>query len=604
MTFCCIGSSISQTTIAKEGNFAARISSYPLNGNYYPGLLYASDPWTPSGLNINDLESTVKNGGIPFPFSPKFFRASIFFETIGNDSIYLLAVLKKWDVVNDSAVVIAEAKATYSGYQAGFTDEVIYFQYYSQDTPDSIQMLFMAGNNDYSLMTNYGSYVIVDDVSFYGEVSGMVFHDADSNGIKDANENYMSGQIIKMLPGPYYTMTNSSGKYNIPIPDSGNYTISVVPQQYWKASDNFLPYSISALSIDTAITGLDFGVHIENYFSEVRVAVSASPFRCSFDSNVWIDFCNSGTIPADGKLMAVFDTSQIFKQSIPLPDSVSGSNYFWNYSSLLPDACRQIKVAVENPGASAIGDTLKVEAQLLPAQNEYSYSAHSAIVLCSYDPNDKNVSPKTGQENYVLHGKQLEYLIRFQNTGNDTAFQVTIIDTIDTNLDVSAIKILGHSHPMSISIEGKGIVNFRFNNILLPDSNVNEPGSHGYVRYSIKPFDNLAENTVVNNTAYIYFDRNPAIITNTIHSTYVSETNGVKVREVNDVMIYPNPTTGVLHISATHTIEQVMVYDMAGKMVTTASSGIVDLNMQPNGVYFVSVITAHGVATKKVMVAR
>ena len=67
------------------------------------------------------------------------------------------------------------------------------------------------------------------------------------------------------------------------------------------------------------------------------------------------------------------------------------------------------------------------------------------------------------------------------------------------------------------------IATFLFEDIYLADSFVNEPASHGFVKYRIIANDGLSEATEINNTANIFFDSNPAIVTNTIASTMVSE---------------------------------------------------------------------------------
>jgi len=67
-----------------------------------------------------------------------------------------------------------------------------------------------------------------------------------------------------------------------------------------------------------------------------------------------------------------------------------------------------------------------------------------------------------------------------------------------------------------------GLVVYDFENILLPDSSVNEVESHGFIKYRIKVFDNLPENTEVQNYADICFDFNPPIQTNTTLNTFVS----------------------------------------------------------------------------------
>lgn len=138
------------------------------------------------------------------------------------------------------------------------------------------------------------------------------------------------------------------------------------------------------------------------------------------------------------------------------------------------------------------------------------------------DPNDKAVDP-AGETpaHYTLMKEELMYTIRFQNTGNDTAFNVRILDTLDASLDLTTLQVLGTSHSMSVQMSAGGEVEFSFPDILLPDSIVDEPGSHGYVVYSIKPFAGLTDGTMIENTAHIIFDLNPAVVTNTTWNTFV-----------------------------------------------------------------------------------
>ena len=80
-------------------------------------------------------------------------------------------------------------------------------------------------------------------------------------------------------------------------------------------------------------------------------------------------------------------------------------------------------------------------------QPDYDYlcftSAYESIVRCSFDPNDKRADPVGyGSENYTLKDQNIIYTIRFQNTGNDTAFHVQIIDTLDVNLNLENIRFL------------------------------------------------------------------------------------------------------------------------------------------------------------------
>jgi hypothetical protein len=70
------------------------------------------------------------------------------------------------------------------------------------------------------------------------------------------------------------------------------------------------------------------------------------------------------------------------------------------------------------------------------------------------------------------------------------------------------------NYKYSLQITGNKIVEWHFDNILLPDSNVNEPASHGSIVYRIKPKPSLQIGNIVRNKASIYFDYNTAVITN------------------------------------------------------------------------------------------
>ncbi len=81
-------------------------------------------------------------------------------------------------------------------------------------------------------------------------------------------------------------------------------------------------------------------------------------------------------------------------------------------------------------------------------------------IRCAYDPNDKLSFPNRRSEyprNYTLFKEEMEFLVRFQNTGNDTAFTVVIRDTLDKNLDWSTFRPLVGSHPFETHIQEKEV---------------------------------------------------------------------------------------------------------------------------------------------------
>ncbi|MEM8906972.1 MAG: T9SS type A sorting domain-containing protein, partial [Bacteroidota bacterium] len=178
-------------------------------------------------------------------------------------------------------------------------------------------------------------------------------------------------------------------------------------------------------------------------------------------------------------------------------------------------------------------------------------------VIGSFDPNDKTGFPLGRQaENFIEENIDLEYLIRFQNTGTDTAFRVVIRDTLSRFLDPTTVQPGASSHPYQFELLGNGILKFTFDNILLPDSTTNLEGSNGFVEFKIKQQIDNPIGTVIRNTAAIYFDFNAPIITNeTIHT--IGEVLVTDVRDLDNnqiatsVSVYPNPflsnTTFDLH---------------------------------------------------------
>ena len=174
---------------------------------------------------------------------------------------------------------------------------------------------------------------------------------------------------------------------------------------------------------------------------------------------------------------------------------------------------------------------------------------YCGVVTTSYDPNDKAGSPSgIGDQHSVVPGQRLEYMIRFQNTGNDTAFTVVIRDTLSMAFDLFSLVPGITSHDHSFRIYGPRVLEWTFDNILLPDSNVNEPASHGFVMFSVDQAADLPLGTQLVNTADIYFDFNEPVITNTtlhtvnlpVYPDIVTATN-VLDRAGLGLNIWPNP---------------------------------------------------------------
>lgn len=220
-------------------------------------------------------------------------------------------------------------------------------------------------------------------------------------------------------------------------------------------------------------------------------------------------------------------------------------------------------------------------------------------VVGSYDPNDKSATPTGyGPSHIIRENTDLEYKIRFQNTGTDTAFTVVVVDTLSSLLDWATLEAGVSSHRYRLDVLEGGILRFVFNNILLPDSNVNEAASNGFVKFRIAQKLDLPLGTVIENKAAIYFDFNDPIITNTAFHTIgapyvvVSSTHNPQMPDVT-VAVRPNPfqDQAVLEVRG-HTLQDglLRLYDTHGRAVQSqvfeGNQCKIERRGLPSGTYF------------------
>jgi uncharacterized repeat protein (TIGR01451 family) len=225
---------------------------------------------------------------------------------------------------------------------------------------------------------------------------------------------------------------------------------------------------------------------------------------------------------------------------------------------------------------------------------------YCGVVTGSYDPNDKTGYPNGyTEQHYINPNQQLQYVIRFQNTGTDTAFTVVIRDTLDYDLNIFTITPGVASHPYEFRMYGPRVLEWTFNNILLPDSTTNLEGSNGFVTYHVEQVPDLAPGTMIHNKADIYFDFNDPITTNeTWHTIYdgffaVAGVNELDI-EGTTFKVYPNPVNGQLSIEAGKmTNERYVLYDQMGKKILSGKLSFpmttIDASSMNQGVYFIQI---------------
>ena len=239
---------------------------------------------------------------------------------------------------------------------------------------------------------------------------------------------------------------------------------------------------------------------------------------------------------------------------------------------------------VAAPPTANIGDTLSSVAVITPVAGDLTPANNTSIirqvVIGSFDPNDKteNFSGRISQQQ-VSSAFYINYLIRFQNTGNDTAFNIVVRDTLDTKLDWNSLQMVAASHPYQLQINSQNILAWSFNNIKLVDSVRNEPGSHGFIAYRIKPKANLNMGDTIKNTASIYFDFNLPVSTNR-QTTVVVNNVVTGINDVNNIsyamLLFPNPSTDQIWIEVKERVignATLTIQDITGRQIYRERSG-------------------------------
>ncbi len=218
----------------------------------------------------------------------------------------------------------------------------------------------------------------------------------------------------------------------------------------------------------------------------------------------------------------------------------------------------------------------------------------------SFDPNDITGFPQgLTDRKYIDAEQELEYLIRFQNTGTDTAFTVRVENQIRREqLDLSTFIPGASSHPYRYLVTPEGKLMFSFSNIQLPDSNIHEKASHGFVQYRIRPVQKLLKGTKVYNDATIYFDFNDGVNTNvefhTLGFPVQVNTKDEPQLSINELVLNPNPTTSEVRIQWNQTQQAsfyyVHIYNEhfqkveERKLLDIAKS--IDVAQLPQGMYY------------------
>jgi uncharacterized repeat protein (TIGR01451 family) len=469
-------------------------------------------------------------------------------------------------------------------------------------------------------------FYTVTDPCIYNNFGGQTYFDVNNdcvfNGTDIPLQNVLISSVSNLSSPSVGNISNAAisdgaGNYSMQLQESWlvDYTVSIPPQYQFMFPNTACSPGVYLLT-SLPQSGIDFSLQCTGDI-DVNVSLGSSgAVRPGVPFVLYPGVANLGCDTAGGQLRLILDANVTYNPGPGMnqPTVVSGDTLIWDYTQLSNLGSVGYwnnffaSVHVQPDVTVNIGDTLCFEVftgvlanDVNALNNQYSICLP---VVNSYDPNDKAVMPQgIGQAGNIPEGTtELTYTVRFQNTGNAPAINVSIVDTMDADILPGSLQILGNSHVMSPEWISPGVVKFKFNNIMLPDSVSDEPNSHGYVRYKVLLDGNLPVGTEISNTAYIYFDFNAAIVTNTTLNTIATPLaiqEGV-VAAVNG--LYPNPAKDELYLSnnlLSKEITSISIFNVSGAEVMRLngrpSASSLNVSALERGIYFLQVNTEEGV---------
>ncbi len=441
-------------------------------------------------------------------------------------------------------------------------------------------------------------FILQQPDSCFNIIEGVVYDDANGNCVQDVGEAGLPNILVDLTPGGV-VFTDANGGYKFRA-DSGNVSVTIGAQPYYQVNCPISKkYDFQFQGFHHSSTGNDFSL---NFLVIQDLQARYFPVRAvpGFDQLHYLSAKNNGSTPISGTLVWMHDPIFDFKSSSLLPAIYNPATREaqWTFSNLLPGYTFRVVTRTHVDSTVALGTWWDNFVEALPILGDTTPGDNHVMVhdttRGSFDPNDKVVAPRgIRTPGYILASDEpMDYHIRFQNTGTDTAYFVVIRDTLDDDLDYLTLQPTGASHPYSVKIEDDKVLVFTFAHIYLPDSTTDYIGSQGFASFRIKQKPNLPAGTELRNSAAIFFDFNAPIITNEVLNTIYTQ----------PVVSAGSDTTfcGDGDISALITAAGMPPYDFSwshGPVDPGNSTGMTSTNVAVSGMYHVNVTDAFGFTT-------
>lgn len=401
--------------------------------------------------------------------------------------------------------------------------------------------------------------------------------------------------------------------YNGLNPANAPYLVSV--NENWLTSNNLVQISsdITISGFETngeaILTNASFNLDWATTQTAADLSFhygSAWNFVAPLESgNLFLQFSNLNCATMNSNMTVAVEMPALFVPNLANLTNASVAGNVLTFQMSPFSGYNDVYIPFSFPGTTPSGTefcfnvSLSYPNDLNPSNNT---SQVCGIVLNSYDPNDKQVNAPERLNPDVK--EKLTYRIQFQNDGNYYAVNVKITDMIDEQLNLSTLRVVESSHGVQTAINNQTRqVDFNFNNIFLGASTDNLELSRGYVVYEIEENSNLSVGSEIDNTANIYFDFNPAIVTNTTYNINAYPLN-IKQNEMEDYAVFPNPARETISVQG-EGIVGIQIFDLSGKLVIenrSDAANSISVRDLTTGLYTIKIETIYGTTSTKLSI--
>jgi len=627
------------TLLVSNATTATISHQYPYNGYFFGSIMIHADCY---GIIYQDsVTVNVTNSACSSYIAVDGYSYFYDISTCDSDSILLLGGVQYANLIPlDSSLVTINwgdgntetVQMSHGNGVSGFYSLSMYG--HSYNSPGTYTAFVTVSNANVCYVDTLIHSITIGSTTC-GSLYGTIFSDVNSNCTLNSGTDVGLGNLLITATdnsnNVYYAWTDFNGNYAFNTLPNGTYVVDLayLNSGYSITCSGSFPQTVT---INNNSVIADCPVTCSGAFDAAITGISiwsalypGQPEMILPHVGILNGGCNSTVVA--GQVKIVLDactqyTSPSTYSGAGAPDAIitasTGDTLVWNVAdinnignfSYYDYAINILMCTTAQVGDSAcitmIVEPLTGDAD--PSNNTYTRCFEIGV---SYDPNNKEVQPKGVEAAGFIPADQpsLTYTLNFQNTGTAKAFNIYVMDTIDTDLDINSIEILSASHKLQVYTLPNRSVKFMFADIMLIDSTHDEPNSHGYVTFKIKVNAGLTPGTEIENTGHIYFDYNDPIVTNTTLNTieFPSSVNAIGKSTV--VKVFPNPAKeSVTVVSNSNSTGVITITDLLGKTVkevtTTNEKTVVNTADLQSGVYFIKLTQNNVSKTEKIMIAK